>query len=169
MPTKGSSIVEVGYAVQDMDDAIRFFTESMAAGPFAVFKHVKMQRAVYRGTPVDVDIDIALGASGDLVIELIKQHNQVASPFCLLPGDGAMSMNHWSVFTTDFDRELQEYRESGIEVAFYAEFPQDDADGFARVAYLDTIQRAGAYLELMESDPPVLVDLYQQIIESGRS
>ena len=168
MPIANGKIVEIGYVVDDLDDAIQFFSTTMAAGPFTVFEHVKMQGARYRGTPTDVDIDIALGASGGVVLELIRQRNAAPSPFHRSTSGVAFAPNHWSVFTHDFDGELQRYMDRGFEAVFYAEFVEEGTAEVARVVYLDTMQQAGTYLELMESDPPILLDLYRGIVGTVR-
>jgi hypothetical protein len=161
-------LVEIGYVVVDLDEAMAFTSSTMGAGPFSVFEHLNLRNARYRGAPTAVDVDIAMGAAGGVVIELICPRSAAPSPFHMPTGGARMALNHWSVFSDDLDRDLQLYEGRGFQPVFSAEVPDGESDSVARLAYLDTFKSAGAYFELMESTPGVLVDLYRRILSAPR-
>lgn len=161
-------IVEIGYVVENLEDGARHFSESLGAGPFTYYRGIVMRNARYRGCHTAVEIDIAMGASGGVVIELVQPRNEAPSPFHR-PTPGALGcLNHLSVFTPSLDEELARYRALGIEAIFSAEFESADGASAARVVYLDTVGQFGSYLELMETSPSVLLDLYTGIAAAAR-
>lgn len=164
-------VIEIGYVVENLDEAISFFSSVWSAGPFKIFAKLEMSNAKYMGAETAPVIDVAMGASGGVVIELIRQLDSAPSPF-KRPGDGApFLLNHFSIFVDNYDKALARSDREGYSPVFSAEFASSTGPT-ARIAYLDTWSEMGAFVEIMEN-APVLADLYQGLItgegmEAGR-
>ncbi len=68
---------------------LKFWIETVGAGPFFALDHVKLDDVKYFGAPVEVDFSMVIGYWGDLQIELIRQHNDAPSIYKVLARPGA--------------------------------------------------------------------------------
>jgi methylmalonyl-CoA/ethylmalonyl-CoA epimerase len=102
--TELGSIGQIAYVDADMEAAVRFWTDTVGAGPFYLFEHPHMDIARYRGRPVELDISIALGYWGDLQIEIIKQHNDSPSIYLEQQRAGDRGVNHVCIYVDDLAR-----------------------------------------------------------------
>src|SRR5690606_1258129 len=75
------SILELCQVTDDMDAAIAHWTGLFGAGPFYVFDVPAMPGQTHRGQPSSIDLRIAFGFSGGLLIELLQQTNDAPSVF----------------------------------------------------------------------------------------
>ena len=74
-------IMQFSYVVRDLDAAIEHWAGNLQVGPFFVAPHVPYTRCLYRGTPTDLDMSVAIAYTGDTQIELVQQHNDAPSIF----------------------------------------------------------------------------------------
>jgi hypothetical protein len=164
------AIVEMGYVVHDIEAAARKLNETTGAGPFFVYEDIQMHNVCYRGQEVSIPIDIAMGASGDLVIELIRVRDGTASPF-QVPDIASREMvfNHWSVFVSDFELEANRLIASGFTEILSAEIAGGAEQSNARLAYFETPGLSGTYYEIMEASPSHLLQSYQRVIDAGKA
>lgn len=158
-------VVEIGYVVEDLDHAIAFFGRMWGAGPFRTFEKLAMTNARYMGVKTVPSIDVAMGASGGVVIELIKQWDSAPSPFKQPVSGQSVLLNHFSIFVDDYDAELARFQSEGYPPVFSAELASMSGPT-ARVAYLDTWEELGAFVEIMEH-APALAGLYLDLITLG--
>jgi len=156
-------VIEIGYVVENLDQAIAFFRRVWGAGTFKIFEKLVMTNARFMGVETAPSVDVAMGASGGVVIELIKQWDSASSPFKQPVGGVPFLLNHFSVFVDNYDAELARFQSEGYPSVFSAEFASASGPA-ARIAYLDTWKEMGAYLEIMERSPSVLLDLYEGLI-----
>jgi hypothetical protein len=102
-------IRQLGYAVADMETAIKHWVEVEGVGPWFLFDPMTFLEYHYNGIPQpDPGLSIALANSGDLQIELLHQRSDAPSmlaEFCArhptLPPQGLMQ--HWSAWPGDYD------------------------------------------------------------------
>ena len=66
-----NTVRQIAYVVEDMEKALKYWTEYLKAGPFFTLEHAPMENQKYRGGPSNADVSIALGNSGDGQIGLI--------------------------------------------------------------------------------------------------
>ena len=59
-----NTVRQIAYVVEDMEKALKFWTEYLKAGPFFTLEHAPMENQKYRGGPSNADVSIALGNSG---------------------------------------------------------------------------------------------------------
>jgi len=138
------TIRQLGYVVNDLEAAIEYWIHVLKAGPFFLIKHCALEDQVFRGRPSEVDVDIALGNSGDVQIELIYQHNNVPSIYNESEPTGHVGLHHIGLMPTDYKRSRMQYTDLGYEAAF-----QSRVSG-AELIYFDTRKAIGHYTELWE-------------------
>jgi hypothetical protein len=114
-------------------------------GPFFLFNHIPLSTCVYRGSPATFDHSSAYGQAGEMMIELITQHDDSPSVLRdLYPGVG-VGVHHMAHFVPNLAEALVQARSAGTEVAMDA----CTATG-TRFAMLDTTRQLGHMIELYE-------------------
>ena len=95
-------IIQNAYYVPDLDEGIVRVHALWGLGPFFVRRHIELENVTYRGSPSELDISAAYTQSGDLMIELVTQHNGAPSIFrCALRRmKAAFTMWHSTAETT---------------------------------------------------------------------
>lgn len=158
-----NKIIELGYVVSDLDVAIAYFKKNFLIDNFAISENLQLNKARYLGSSVDVQIDITMGSSGGMVIELIQQQREGDSPFHRPKPGELFTFNHWSMFSENFDSAVENYMRLGWQEVFYAEVggKRDDS---ARLIYLEDKANPVGYLEIMDASPPTLLNVYEEII-----
>jgi len=136
-------IVQVCHVVEDLDDAIARWIENFGAGPFFVQRNLRVP-IVYRGSPSHIDIDVALGQSGELQVELIKIASMIPSVYRDVFPNGGGGFHHVAMFVPDFQDRLAAYEREGCPIGATGEF---NGSGFA---YVDTRSKVGFFTELYE-------------------
>jgi pyruvate/2-oxoglutarate dehydrogenase complex dihydrolipoamide acyltransferase (E2) component len=151
-------VYHVGYVVESVEAAAEQWARMAGAGPFFLFKDFTFERPNYRGNAVGPKVTLAFGAAGDLAIELIQQHDAVASPYRERPA----GFHHIGIFEKQVDARIAEYAARGVECFFRGSFAVGGQCG-----YLDTTKSLGCYLELVE-EHPMLVGMINQIKTAHR-
>lgn len=143
-----SDVRQIAFVPTDFDAALRFWTESMGVGPFFLLDHLPYRDVVYRGTPIAIDVSVALAYWGDIQIELIRQHDAgtisgytESSP---IRRDG---LHHLLLETEDIDALHAAYLERGAVTLMTGRVP--DA---GRFIYID-VGDGGPHIELAEIAP----------------
>ncbi len=155
--------------MEDIQSSARLFSELLGAGPFLHYSILELENVRYLQEPADIELEIALGACNDMVVELIRQ---TAGPDSLfVPGRSGSTpeINHWSVFTDKFDEDRERQIGLGRSEVFSAEVRDPDSDNIARLAYFDTRKELGAYFELMEAYPSPLKKSYEAILSAPQN
>ncbi|WFR71099.1 VOC family protein [Prescottella defluvii] len=105
---------QLGYVVDDIDAAMKHWTEKLGVGPFFHIDDQPLNGFRFRGVPSSPRFSVALAQSGDTQIELIQQHNDELSAFKDFRGRGLTGLQHVAYWTTNFDRHLDAARELGL-------------------------------------------------------
>lgn len=138
------TIRQLGYVVSDLDAAVEYWVHVLNAGPFFLIKHCALRNQLFRGQPSNVDVDIALGNSGDVQIELIYQHNDIPSVYNESAPGGHAGLHHVGLMPADYQSARTQYTDLGYKPAFQA-----TVSG-AELVYFDTREAIGHYTELWE-------------------
>lgn len=109
-------IRQCGIVVPSLDRALDYWTGVLGIGPFYRMNHVELDYFRLRGQESEVDLSIALGNSGDMQIELIEQHNDAPSPYLDFLNRHGPGLQHYSVWSENYDSEMQRLAGEGIEV-----------------------------------------------------
>jgi len=138
------SIVELCHVVEDLDKALAHWTRDLGAGPFFVFDVPVLPGQLYYGEPTAVSMRVGFGFSGGVLIELLQQTNDGASPFAdflQARGEGL----HHIMPRADFDAAHARLSDAGFKIAYSGMMPSGE-----RFCLFDTFAAHGYYTELME-------------------
>ena len=146
------------YVVDDLDAALKFWTEKMKVGPFFLLEHVKLEDQIFRGRPADekTDITVALGNTGALQIELAFQHNDTPSVYKEeWLNKGRTGVHHFGFIPEDYEANFKAFVDMGFEPAFQCNIAGSP------LCYFDFLDTLGHYVEFWENS-----DLYRNIFRA---
>jgi hypothetical protein len=135
-------IVQNAYVVNNLEAACQRWNHIYGIGPFLASRHFVLQME-YDDARVDVELAGAFVQSGEIVIELLQQLNDVPSPFRQIYPPGHEGFHHVAVFAKDFEQERNRFKAAGFRIA--GEF--DYAPG-CQICYIDTVAALGHMIEL---------------------
>jgi hypothetical protein len=138
------TVRQLGYVVNDLNTAVEYWVQVLSAGPFFLIKHCALEDQIFRGQPTNVDVDIALGNSGDVQIELIFQHGDAPSVYNESTASGHVGLHHIGLMPMDYQRTRAHYTDLGYKPAFQASVSGTE------LVYFDTRSAIGHYTELWE-------------------
>ena len=136
-------IIQNAYYVSDLDTAITRFHQLWGLGPFFVRRHIALDNVVYRGEPSELDISAAYTQSGDIMIELVTQHNEAPSTFRDRYQSTESGFHHVALAFGDHDQQVKRFNELGY--ASVTSFKTAEGRG---ATYLDTVAATGHATEI---------------------
>lgn len=142
-----ANVAQIAYVVEDIEASMRAFVDDLGVGPWFVAGPFNPPKPLYRGKVVAPLLTLALAYSGEMMIELIQQHDDQPSVFREAIESRGYGFHHWAVLVSDFDAAVARYRSRGFEIAF-----SDTAPMGMRVAYMDTISTLPGMVELIEEN-----------------
>lgn len=151
LPFLNDGIVQIALIVPDLEGTVKRYYELFGIGDWHFYTYGKsVVPKMYRfGEPTDCTVRVALSYLGPMRIELIEVQNpeepSVYSEFLREHGYG---LHHVGVLTTNMDESVAAAAQSGISVV--QEGSGFGLDGDGHYAYLDTQERLGMVVELIE-------------------
>lgn len=139
-------LFQVAYFVSDLTASIHKWADEFGAGPFFVAWHHKTDEFSYRGTAQEADVSYAFGYLGDMMIQLIQQHDDTPSIYRDMYADGEEGYHHIAYLVSDFAAERQRWLDMGYALA--SELYADEVNA----AYFDTRAMNGGFTEI-HGDP----------------
>ena len=139
------SVYQIAYLVPDLEKAAQHWAKLTGAGPFTAFPHFEFVDPHYHGKPAPIDLSIALGFSDGLCIEIMQQHDERPSVFQDWRVEKGYGLHHIATLAEDFPAALDQWNADGAPTVFEAGFGAD-----TRLAFLDTRETLGCYLEVVE-------------------
>jgi catechol 2,3-dioxygenase-like lactoylglutathione lyase family enzyme len=112
--------VQIAYHVPDPAAAAERCARDYGWGPFFLLEHIPLQWSRYRGTPAPFDHSSAYGQAGDVMVELITQHNDGPSALRDLYAPDETGVHHVACFVEDLEAALQVQRDRGVAIALEA-------------------------------------------------
>jgi hypothetical protein len=143
--------VQIAYHVPDPVAAAERLAHEHGWGPFYLMEHIPLSRSLYRDAQTQFDHSSAYGQAGDLMIELITQHNDAPSALRDMYAPTQSGIHHVACFVPDLAQALAGFRQRGVAVALDAR----TATG-VEFAMLDVVAERGHMLELYEPSPDLL-------------
>lgn len=147
-------IYQMAFLVADIADAADHWHRQSGAGPFFLIDHFPFLDPVFAGKPAAPDISIALGYCGDVMLELIRVHDDAPSPFTLgprpQPGEAPM-LHHVAQLTRDMSATRARMAGAGAPTLFTARFAPDTP-----CAFIDTRRTIGCLTEVITATPDLL-------------
>jgi hypothetical protein len=138
-------IIQHAYVVKDIRKAIEGWVKDLKVGPWFLIDRFSGEDAKYRGGPSHAESALAMSFAGHMNIELIQPVNDAPSVYWDTIKKRGYGFHHWGVASSNFDRDLEKYKQRGYEVAFFARVPSG-----GRVAYMDANNDLGGMVELIE-------------------
>jgi hypothetical protein len=143
------TVMQVSFVVDDIEREMEHWTRTLRVGPFFYLPHFPILDAEFHGSPITIDVDIALAFSGTTCFELIRQNDETPSPF-RASSTRVAGLHHWGVSTRTFEADLEQSGKSGMTCIASGRVALG-----GRCAYLETGTRLGALVELIEITPSV--------------
>lgn len=141
-------VVQIAYHAPDIERAAAFFASEFGAGPFYLLRHIPLKTCAYRGAPSSFDHSSAYGQLGDVMIELIHQHDNALSAVRDMYGPDDEGLHHAAVFVSDIEQAVSKTHEAGFQCALDA----ITIDG-VRFVMADWRDQLGFMLEFYERQP----------------
>ncbi len=143
---RDNGIIQIAYSVADIHEGMRRYTDLLHIGPWFLVGPFVPPKGVYRGATTRAQFSLALAYTGQLMVELIEQHDKEPSVFQeTLKARGGHGFHHWAIGARDFETAAAQYRSRG-----YAEAFSDTAPMGFRVIYFDTTRDLPGMLEVIE-------------------
>jgi hypothetical protein len=143
--------VQIAYHVADPEQAAHGYARAFGWGPFFLLEHIKLSSCLYRGSPAVFDHSSAYGQAGEMMIELITQHDDSPSVLRDLFARDAVGVHHVAHFVANLPDALAAARAAGSEVALDAWTATGTHFGM-----LDTSGQLGHMTELYEGTDDLL-------------
>ncbi len=140
-------VFQLAYLPRDFGAALRFWTESMGAGPFFRRSRLSFPSMRYRGAPSGAVFSVAIGYWGDTQIELIEQHNDAPSVYRDFLDAGGEGLHHVCIAVDDIDAARDACRTAGMAIEQEIDWPGGGA------IYVDTGGGQGTMVEMITYAP----------------
>jgi hypothetical protein len=134
--------VQLAYATDDVHAAAHRWT-ARGIGPFFVIEHIALSAVEIDGAPATFDHSSAYGQWGDVMVELIQQHDPGPDPVV-----GVSGIHHVATFVDDFEAASTALAGDGFPRRLRA-----TTSGGQAFAFHDARRTMGHLLEIYERTP----------------
>lgn len=126
-------IFQLGYVVPDVDAAMRFYTEKLHIGPFSCSRGFRAPDGWYRGLTGMPELTLSQAYTGQIVVELIQQHDDTPSVYKEYIEKCGYGLHHYgiAVATEEYDQTLEHFYSKGFVDVF-----TDNLPGGTRIRYI---------------------------------
>ena len=149
LPFLEKGIAQVAIIVEDLEEAAENYWRLFGIGDWQFYTYGKplVKRMTYQGQPSDYKMRVALAYLGPMRIELIEmvEGDTVYADFVKEHGYG---VHHFGVLVEDMEEAIAEAEAAGLRMTQDGTGFGHDGDG--HYAYLDTEDRLGVTIELIE-------------------
>ena len=148
--------VQIAYAVPDIFKGVDKWIKDFGAGPFFIAEHIPIKNVIYRGQPSELDITVAYGQWGEIMIELVQDNGEGPSIIRDLYPPQKSGLHHLAYFVNDMDLVSAKLVEEGYVLAMSGQAGEN------RFQFFDAISEMGHFLEIYE---PIesLKSLYERV------
>lgn len=144
--SRENSVIQLAYTVADIEAGMCRYSDLLRIGPWFLVGPFVPAKGVYRGAVTRMSISIAVAFAGEVMIELIEQHDDEPSVYReTLAARGAHGFHHWAIGARDFDGTVASYKARG-----YPEVFSDVSPRGVRIVYLDSTAELPGMLEIIE-------------------
>jgi hypothetical protein len=157
------SIIQFAYTVDDIESGMRCYSDLLCIGPWFLIGPFVPAKGVYRGAVTKMKISLAVAFAGQVMVELIEQHDRAPSVYQeTLKARGAHGFHHWAIGARDFEATKAHYKSHGYQEAFSDLSPRG-----VRVVYFDTSRDLPGMLEIIEMTADV-EEQYRRMYQAAR-
>ena len=147
-PLNLGPIWQIAYVVRDIDAAMERWAREAGVGPWLkVYDHQIQPNLVVHGVPTEAEVSIGLAYSGDLMVELIEQHNDVETAYTKAMRSGEENLHHLGYMVDDLEAATAAFEALGHEPF------QVGGAGGTSYRYYDAGPVPGVMTELVSIDP----------------
>ena len=136
--------VQIAYAVSDIFRGVDKWIKDFGAGPFFIAEHIPIKNVIYRGHPSELDITVAYGQWGEIMIELVQDNGEGPSIIRDLYPPQKSGLHHLAYFVDDMDLVSAKLVEEGYVLAMSGQAGEN------RFQFFDAISEMGHFLEIYE-------------------
>jgi hypothetical protein len=136
-------IFQHAWFVEDLEETCRCWHKAVGAGPFFIHRNHVTDTHTYRGEPFLTPLHYAFGYHGPTQVQFIQQLDHAPSIYRDMFGPGEEGFHHVAMLVPDAKVKAEAAR---FEAAGYPVV--SDLWSHADVAYVDTRELIGCYLEL---------------------
>ena len=144
-----NGIAQVAILVEDLEEAVRNYWELFGIGDWHFYTYGKplVKSMSYQGRPSEYKMRVALSYLGPMRIELIEpvEGDTVYADFVKEHGYG---VHHFGVLVEEMEAAIADAEAAGLEMTMDGAGFGLDGDG--HYAYLDTEDKIGVTIELIE-------------------
>lgn len=152
--------VQVAYAVPDARIAAQHWVSRFGAGPFFLRSHIPVSDVVYRGRPARFDHSSAYGQWGDIMVELLQDHDTAPSVVRERYATDESGLHHLAFVVDDLDIATTRLGTLGFEVAMTAR------SSTTRFHFVDAVGELGHMVELYQRSDHLL-EFYDMVRASA--
>lgn len=145
MSTFLGPIRQLGYVVDDIEAAMKHWSEPMGVGPWFYNPRVPIEDYRYDGAAYEPHNSVALANSGPMQVELIQTRNDVPSMYRDFKAKGLRGLQHIAFWTVKFDDDLAMMERRGFTVKMSGCVGKN-----GRFAYFAEEHHPGTCIELSE-------------------
>jgi glyoxalase/bleomycin resistance protein/dioxygenase superfamily protein len=159
---RDNSIIQFAYTVDDIQRAMRHYTDLLRVGPWFLIGPFVPAKGIYRGAVTTMRISLAVAFAGEAMVELIEQHDEAPSVYQeTLKARGAHGFHQWAIGARDFEETVARFRQG------YSEAFSDISPRGVRVVYFDTTRHLPGMLEVIEMTADV-EEQYRRMYQAAR-
>ena len=136
--------VQIAYAVSDIFRGVDKWINDFGAGPFFIAEHIPIKNVIYRGHPSELDITVAYGQWGEIMIELLQDNGEGPSIIRDLYPPQKSGLHHLAYFVNDMDLVSAKLVEEGYVLAMSGQAGEN------RFQFFDAISEMGHFIEIYE-------------------
>ena len=148
--------VQIAYAVSDIYKGVEKWIKYFGAGPFFIAEHIPIKNVFYRGLPGELDITVAYGQWGTIMIELVQDNGDGPSIVRDLYSPQQSGLHHLAYFVENLDLISDKLKKQGYVLAMTGQANDN------HFQFFDAISEMGHFIELYE---PIesLKSLYERV------
>lgn len=147
MALRNRKITHIGYAVDDLDDGVRWAIDTLGAGPFFVIPNLPFEHCTYLGQPASYDHTSAFGQWGDIIVELTVIHGSEPRELGETIAGSKPAVCHVGWLADDLAADSAELEAQGIPV-FHT-----GGSGPVNARWHDARSRLGHHIEILGRTP----------------
>ena len=136
--------VQIAYAVSDIFRGVDKWIKDFGAGPFFIAEHIPLKNVIYRGHPSELDITVAYGQWGEIMVELVQDNGDGPSIIRDLYPPQKSGLHHLAYFVNDMDLVSAKLVEEGYVLAMSGQAGEN------RFQFFDAISEMGHFIEIYE-------------------
>ena len=156
---------QLAYFCADVRAAALAHHLAFGSGPYFVADNIPLASSVHRGQPHRFEHSSAYGQWGDVMVELVVQHNSDPSAFHdMYPaGSDRFGIHHTALFVDDLRAAIAGFAADGLPLAQYA-----TTTSGTDFSFIDATARYGHMIELYEPTP-TLTGFYAMVAAAAEN